>query len=92
MKLLLPKFVANNTGSVVSLSDRTFFGQTVWPTTAWAGIKFDSDGNLYERQEIGGAWSRYGVWLVNGTASNYYLSRTIDSGSDLRYSGDVKTW
>lgn len=45
-----------------------------------SGIKFDADGDVY-RMTILGAWQRIGTWLINGTNSDYYISRTIDSGS-----------
>lgn len=48
--------------------------------TIYSGVRFGADGSLYERQPAGG-WSRFGTWLYNGTASTYYLSRSIDAGT-----------
>jgi len=48
--------------------------------TIYSGLKLDADGNAYERQAAGG-WSSIGAWLVNGTNSDFYVRRTIDSGS-----------
>jgi len=48
--------------------------------TCYSGLKIGSDGNLYERQAAGG-WSRFGTWLFIGTAANYYVQRTVTSGS-----------
>ncbi len=48
--------------------------------TAYSGAKFASDGQVYERQ-AGGGWSNIGSWLLNGTNSDFYVIRTINSGS-----------
>jgi hypothetical protein len=46
----------------------------------YSGLKIDADGNLYERTPNGG-WSQFAVWLLAGTASTYYVSRTILTGT-----------
>lgn len=46
----------------------------------WSGIRFGSDGTVY-RQSATGSWQAAGTWLFSGNASDYYLSRTIDSGT-----------
>ncbi len=48
--------------------------------TVFSGLRFDSDGNLYARQTAGGL-SSLGAWLLSGTAGDFTLVRTIDSGS-----------
>ena len=46
----------------------------------YSGVKFAADGMIYERQAAGG-WSSIGTWLLNGTNSDFYIVRTIDSGT-----------
>jgi len=46
----------------------------------YSGLKFDSDGNLYKRQ-TGGGWSSLGAWLLNGSASSFYVGRRVDDGT-----------
>lgn len=48
--------------------------------TVYSGIKFGSDGGIYERQPAGG-WSRKFSWLLSGTNSTFYVVRTVISGS-----------
>lgn len=48
--------------------------------TIFSGLKFDSDGNLYKRQANGG-YSSIGAWLVSGSAGDFTLVSTIDSGT-----------
>ena len=48
--------------------------------TIFSGVKFDADGNMYERQAAGG-WSNVGSWLLRGTNTTFYISRTEDSGT-----------
>jgi len=48
--------------------------------TAYSGVKFDNDGNLYVLRGT----NNYGLltaWLVKGSASSFYISRVIQSGS-----------
>ena len=80
MKLISPIFVDNTSGAVINLPDYNFTRTNIWPTLAYSGVKFGSDGDLYARR-YDGDWSRFGTWLVSGTASNYYLSRVVSSGT-----------
>ena len=50
--------------------------------TVYSGVKFDSDGGVYERQPTGGC-SRKFSWYLGGVLDNtdYYIVRTIISGS-----------
>ena len=48
--------------------------------TVYSGVKFDADGGVYERQPSG-AWSRVYTWLLSGTNSDFYIVRTISSGT-----------
>lgn len=65
---------------VVQIPVFTGFSTTGMEGTIYSGVRFGSDGNLYRRQAAGG-WSVFAQWLVNGTASNFYLSRTINDGT-----------
>ena len=47
---------------------------------AYSGLKVDADGGLYEKTPTGG-WSRYATWLLAGTNTTYYVSRTVTEGS-----------
>ena len=49
--------------------------------TVYSGVRFGSDGVLYRFQPNGGVSSLPLQWLLSGTASNYYLQRTINSGT-----------
>ena len=46
----------------------------------YSGLKIDADGGLYERAPAGG-FNRFATWLLKGTASTYYVQRTIIDGS-----------
>lgn len=48
--------------------------------TAYSGVKFDADGDVYRRQRFG-AWGRVGTWLFSGTNSAFHIHRTVSSGS-----------
>ncbi len=65
-------------------SDYTRSGLDV-PT--FSGVKFDTDGNQYARQN-GGGWSSLGAWLIKGTASDYYVQTNLDSGGLTTDAGD----
>lgn len=65
--------------NVVQIPAYALFSNTGTTGTVYSGVRFGSDGNLYRRQAAGG-WSVFGQWLVNGSASGFYLSRTINSG------------
>jgi len=56
------------------------FDNTGSTGTIYSGLRIDADGGLYARQEQGG-WSRFGTWLLGGTNSTFYVSRTIVTGS-----------
>lgn len=47
---------------------------------SYSGLKIDADGGLYESTP-GGGWSRYATWLLAGTNTTYYVSRTVAEGS-----------
>ena len=53
----------------------------------YAGLRFDSDGNIY-RMSAAGLWQQVDAWLLEGSASTYYLFRTIDSGTLNNDDGD----
>ncbi len=46
----------------------------------YSGLKIDADGGLYESTP-GGGWSRFATWLLAGTNTTYYASRTVIEGS-----------
>lgn len=46
-----------------------------------SGIVFGSDGVLSRIQFNGGTSAITGEWLVSGLSSNFYVERTIDSGT-----------
>jgi hypothetical protein len=56
------------------------FKNTSADLPVYSGLKIDADGGLYEHNPDG-TWSRFGTWLIIGTASGYYASRTVLSGS-----------
>jgi len=56
------------------------FTTTGFTSTIYSGVKLDSDGMIYERQATGNTWSSFGAWLLNGTNSDFFIKRTIDSG------------
>ncbi len=66
-------------GDTAQLPSNEFFTQG-FEGTAYSGVQFNSNGNIYERQ-YGGGWSSIGAWLLNGTNSDFYLRRIIDSGT-----------
>ena len=65
--------------SLPSLGAGTFSQETSVPTCN-AGIKLDNDGNIYSKQSNGG-FSQVGTWLLTGSASGFFASSTIDSGT-----------
>jgi len=46
-----------------------------------SGVKFGLNGVLSTIQANGGFSARPGEWLVSGTASTFYLQRTIEQGT-----------
>lgn len=67
-------------GDTVALPNAVLFNFINPPDVAYSGLKFDNDGNMYRRQ-AGGGWSSVGAWLLNGTASDFYITRAIVSGT-----------
>lgn len=53
----------------------------------YAGLRFDSDGNVYEMSATGN-WFPTGAWLLSGAAADYYLWRTVDLGTLSNDDGD----
>ena len=76
---LMPTLHDGTATAAIVLPSNVFFTSTS-TGTCYSGLKIGSDGNLYERQAVGG-WSRFGTWLFIGTAANYYVQRTVNSGS-----------
>lgn len=56
-------------------------------STIYAGLRFDSNGSVYERT-ASGVWVNTGAWLLDGAASDYYLWRTLDGGTLTQDDGD----
>lgn len=56
-------------------------------STVYSGVRFGADGNIYKLQSSGG-YSVVGQWLLNGTASDYYVARTVVTGSLVSDSGN----
>ena len=63
----------------VTLKDRTVF-RIGLSGIVFSGIRLGSDGILYLFQANGGVSAVGGEWLVFGTASTFYVQRTITSG------------
>ena len=53
-----------------------------------SGVRFGTDGNIY-RASITGAWQQIATWLLQGTASSYYVQISVDSGALDQSSGDA---
>ena len=53
----------------------------------YAGLRFDNDGYVYERSPTG-VWQNTGAWLLDGAAGDYYLWRTINTGTLTTDDGD----
>ena len=64
----------------VQLPANNFRNQSSSIIPAYSGLKVDADGGLYEKTP-GGGWSRYATWLLAGTNTTYYVSRTVAEGS-----------
>ena len=64
----------------VNITDR-FVSGILTSGTCHSGIRFSSDGVLLTIQNNGGFSSVSGEWLVTGTASGFYVQRTIISGT-----------
>jgi hypothetical protein len=53
----------------------------------YSGVRFDSDGKIY-KTDAAGNWQYAADWLLDGAASDYYLWRTIESGTFTQDDGD----
>jgi len=67
-------------GGVVSIVSQTI-SRFRMDQTCYSGIMFGSDGVLYAIQNNTGTSAIIGQWLVNGTPSDFYVSRMINSGT-----------
>lgn len=77
LTLFIPTGAAAN---VVQVPTGIDFSRQAESGTVHSGIRFSSTGVVFAKT-AGGAWQAAGTWLVAGSASTYYLSRTIDSGT-----------
>ncbi len=64
----------------VKITDRTI-NNFRFSGTCHSGVRFGSDGVLFKRQANDGLSAISGEWLVTGTASGFFLQRTITSGT-----------
>ena len=69
--------VGNDT---VTLNDRTVV-QAGFSGTIHSGIQLNSSGVLFTYQANGGTSQISGEWLVRGTASTFFVQRTITDGT-----------
>lgn len=69
--------VPGNSVTMTSRSISTFRVGEV----CYSGVQFGSNGTLYAIQNNSGTSAIIGQWLVNGTASDFYVSMTINSGT-----------
>lgn len=67
-------------GDTVKITSRTTTRLRI-QATCTAGVRFGSNGTFSLFQANGGVSAIGGEWLVNGTPSTFYVSRTIDSGT-----------
>ncbi len=78
--LMSMKNMGSDVGSEsVQLANYDFFHEH-GSGEVFSGVKFDNDGNLYVLQSTG-SYGLVTAWLVKGSASGFYLSRSIFSGS-----------
>lgn len=56
------------------------FGTTRTTSPCYSGVRFGSSGTLY-RFKNDGTVQPVGAWLLKGSAANYFLFRTVDSGT-----------
>ena len=67
-------------GPLVDFADVSLYnGDT--PGVVYARIKWDADGDVYESFANGSYGSSSDTWLDNGTTSQVWVQRTIDSGT-----------
>ena len=71
---------AGDPGDTVSITNMAVDNATL-VSPAFSGVRLGSNGGLDIRQHTGSWSSVNGEWLVKGTASDFYVSRTIDSGT-----------
>ena len=64
----------------VNIASTTLFNSRI-SGTCHAGVSLGSDGVLSHIQSNGGFSAIIGQWLVNGTASDFFVQRTIVSGT-----------
>jgi len=57
--------------------------------TIFSGVRFSSDGKVYRRTALG-AFQSIGAWLLIGTNTTFFLSRTIDVGTLNTDSGTIQ--
>jgi len=71
---------AGTAAPAIKVSSRTV-SNTVTGGTCHSGVKFGLNGVLSTLQNNGGNSAVTGEWLVVGTASDFYVQRTIVSGT-----------
>lgn len=59
-----------------------------FPGFVYAGLRFDSDGYIY-RMDAAGNWQQDSAWLLSGAAADYWLHRTITTGTLDNDDGDA---
>ena len=64
----------------VKLTDRLVSNTSV-AGTVHSGVRLDSLGQLFTFQAEGGTSAVIGEWLVSGTPADFYVQRTITSGT-----------
>ena len=67
-------------GNAINIKDRTVTNFRA-SGTCHAGIKLGLNGVLSTIQAAGGFSAKSGEWLVNGSASTFYVQRTITVGT-----------
>jgi hypothetical protein len=87
--MLIKSYVGLDTSdNTVTLPSATFTTIVVGQT-AYSGVRFGSDGNVYRNSGTSdSSWQVAGTWLVKGTNSNYDITRTIN-GSLNTDAGDA---
>ena len=68
------------TGDVIKIVTGYNYTTEASGADAYSGVRFSSDGQMYAFQAEGGV-TNIGSWLVSGTASDFYIVSTVDSGS-----------
>lgn len=72
----------------VQMPENSFrsFDPTSFATT-YSGVRFNSNGSIYERDVFGG-WTKFGEWLLTGANTLYHIHRTVDLGTLTTDAGD----